>query len=59
MRVLQVQDSSLLDAAQHGEEGGLHAVAVERVLPRLRLVQRLLRYVQDLVEDLGCNSIQS
>ena len=36
LHVPQAEDGALLDAAEHGEQGGLHAVAVERVLARLR-----------------------
>ena len=38
---------------EYREEGRLHAVAVERVLARLRLVQALVGDVHDLLQDLA------
>ena len=45
------QGDLLLELAEHGEEGRLHAVAVERVLPGLRLVQALVLDVHDLLQE--------
>ena len=42
LHVPQAQDGALLNLTEHGEESGLHAVAVERVLPRLRFIERLV-----------------
>ena len=47
------EHSLLLDLAEHLEQRRLHPVTVERVLPRLRLVQSLVGDAQDLVEELG------
>ena len=37
------EDGLLLDLAEHGEEGGLHAVAVEGVFPSLKEMSSPLR----------------
>lgn len=43
----------LFDLAQHRKQDRLHSVTVERVLSRLGLVQRLVRDVHDLLENLA------
>lgn len=45
--------SLLLDLAQHREQGLLHAMTIERVLPSLSLVQRLFGDVHNLLQDLA------
>ena len=42
--VADVDHCLLLDLAEHGEEGRLHAVAVEGVFPGLKEMGRAVRY---------------
>ena len=48
IQIAEAERRFLLDLTEDGKESGLHAVAVQGVFPRLRLVQALVCDVQDL-----------
>merc|ERR1719471_1937749 len=51
IEVPQVERSLLLDLAQHAEQGWLHPVTVESVLPSPGFINVLIRHGEDLVQD--------